>query len=71
MDYYYITNKNTQYYNCLYCLKYYKPNRFIFNNVDESITIKDDITYYFSNGLYNEISSKYKRTKMPNAYDLK
>lgn len=52
-------------------MKHYKPNKFIFDNITKSITIKDDIIYYLGDELFKEISSKYKRTKMPNASDLK
>lgn len=52
-------------------MKYYKPNKFIFDDITKSITIKDDIVYYLDDELFEEISSKYKRTKMPNASNLK
>ena len=71
MDNYNIKSKDTQYGNLLYCMKYYKPSRFIFNDITKSVTIKDDIIYCLTDDLYNEISSKYKGTKMPNASNLK
>lgn len=71
MDSYNINSKDTQYSNLLYCMKYYKPNKFIFDDITKSITIKDDIVYYLGDELFEEISSKYKRTKMPNASNLK
>ena len=53
MNYYNITNKNVQYYNCLYCIEHFKPNRFIIK--DNQVTVKDDITWYLTDELYESI----------------
>ena len=53
MNYYNITSKDAQYYNCLYCLKHFKPNRFIIK--DNQVTVKDSITWYLTDELYESV----------------
>ena len=55
MDYYRVTKKDQQYYNCLYCLKNFNKNRLIIDNEKQTITVKNDITWQLSKGLYFSI----------------
>ena len=52
MNYYKVNKKDQQYYNCLYCLKKFNKNRLIIDNEKQTVTVKNDITWQLSKGLY-------------------
>lgn len=66
MNYYNITKKDQQYYNCLYCLNHFKPSRITIK--DNSITIKDDITWYLTKELYESINDIIDRNRFNSCY---
>lgn len=57
MDYYRITERDVQFTNCRYCLKYYPKNMIITDDKNHKIIFKDEIEYTIEPDLYIELTS--------------